>query len=287
MMEFELSRNLAIGQYIPTNSVVHGLDPRTKILCTFFLLIAVSIARSVIVSMILLALIMLITKLARLPFNFILRGILRSLPLLVFFLAIALLYIGWQTPDGRVYFEWYFIRITRGALQAIALSLLRLFSFIFLVSLPSLTTTVSQLTHGLEIMLQPFQRIGVPAHEIALVNMIALRFVPTLAEELEQVMKAQASRCGEIGQLSVRRPVQIARSLLPLVVPLFVNAFRRAEQLAVAMEARGYIGGAGRTKFITLKGSWLDIVLTLGMLMLCVAILLTPWPALHTLLPGL
>ena len=286
-MEFELSRNIAIGQYIPTGSIVHRSDPRTKILSTFFLLVAVSISRSVMASVILLVMILWITKLARLPFAFILRGLMRSLPLLAFFMIIALLYLGWQEPTGRIYAQWHFIRITRVAFQTMALSLLRLVAFVFLVSLPSLTTTVSQLTHGLEIMLLPFQRFGLPAHEIALVNMIALRFVPTLVEELEQVMKAQASRGGEIGNLRLRQPIQMARALLPLVVPLFVNAFRRAEELAIAMEARCYNGGAGRTKYVTLKGTGLDIVVTVTLLILCGGVIFAPWPALHTLLPGL
>jgi energy-coupling factor transport system permease protein len=287
MQEFELSRNIAIGQYIPTGSVVHRLDPRTKILCGFFLLIAVSVVRSVIVMSAILGLLVLITWLARLPFAYILRGLVRSLPLIVFFMAIALLYLGWQEPAGRVYFEWSYLRITRGALQAMTLSLIRLVCFVFLVSLPSLTSTVSEITHGVEILLLPFRRIGVPAHEIALVNMIALRFVPTLADELERVIKAQASRLGEIGELSIRRPVQIGRALLPLVVPLFVNAFRRAEELAVAMEARGYVGGAGRTKFVTLRATWQDPVVVGLMLTLCLLFMLVPWPPLHILIPGL
>jgi energy-coupling factor transport system permease protein len=117
--------------------------------------------------------------------------------------------------------------------------------------------------------------------------MIALRFVPTLADELERVIKAQASRLGEIGELSIRRPVQIGRALLPLVVPLFVNAFRRAEELAVAMEARGYVGGAGRTKFVTLRATWQDPVVVGLMLTLCLLFMLVPWPPLHILIPGL
>jgi energy-coupling factor transport system permease protein len=169
----------------------------------------------------------------------------------------------------------------------LALSLTRLLALLFVVSLPSLTTPVTQLTHGVELLLLPFQRFGVPAVEIALVNTIALRFVPTLAEELERVMKAQASRCGAIGNLSWRRPIQIGRTLLPLMVPLFVNAFRRAEELAIAMEARGYIGGKGRTRYIQLESRWLDLVIVVGLLIFCLAVALTPWPALHTLLPGL
>ena len=165
------------------------------------------------------------------------------------------------------------------------LSLLRLLCFLFLVSLPSLTTSVTELTHGIRILLSPFRRIGVPAHDIALVFMIALRFVPTLAEETERVMKAQASRGGEIGNLDWRRPVQIGRALLPLIVPLFVNAFRRAEELAVAMEARCFMPGADRTSYTVLQGDVIDIFATLIILAICLVALIAPWPALHTLSP--
>jgi energy-coupling factor transport system permease protein len=110
--------------------------------------------------------------------------------------------------------------------------------------------------------------------------MISLRFVPTLAMELETVAKAQASRLGQIGSAG-RRPDKLARSLLPLVVPLFVNAFRRAEELAMAMDARGYMGGAGRTKFVSLKATPLDVALSIGMVLICVAALFVPWPALN------
>jgi energy-coupling factor transport system permease protein len=286
-MDLELSRNIAIGQYIPTGSVIHRLDPRAKILSGFFLIIVVTTTRSILVMALILALLVGLTWLARLPFAYILRGLYRSIPLLAFFMAIALIYLGWQEPAGKIYFEWGWLRVTRTALQAMTLSIVRLVCFVFLVSLPSLTTSVSEITHGVELLLLPFRRIGVPAHEIALVNMIALRFVPTLTEELERVIKAQASRCGEIGALSLRRPVGMAKALLPLVVPLFVNAFRRAEELAIAMEARCYVGGKARTKFIQLHGTPLDVVIVVVVFALCAGLLFAPWPALHELLPWL
>lgn len=282
-MAFELTRNIAIGQYIPTHSMIHRLDPRAKILSTLFLMIAVSVIDSLLAMALLLLLLVGITWLAKLPFGYILRGFLRSLPVLAFFLLLALFYLGWQEPAGKVYWEWSYLRVTRLALQLMGLSLLRLLCFLFLVSLPSLTTSVTELTHGIRILLSPFRRIGVPAHDIALVFMIALRFVPTLAEEMERVMKAQASRGGEIGNLDWRRPVQIGRALLPLIVPLFVNAFRRAEELAVAMEARCFMPGADRTSYTVLQGDTLDIFATLIILAICLVALLAPWPAVHNL----
>ena len=284
-MAFELTRNIAIGQYIPTNSVIHRLDPRAKLLATLFLMIALSVVDSLLAMGMLLLVLVVITWLAKLPFGYILRGFIRSWPVLAFFLTLALFYLGWQEPSGKVYIEWSYLRITRVALQLVTLSVLRLLSFMFLISLPSLTTTVTHLTHSIRVLLSPFRRFGVPAHDIALVFMIALRFVPTLAEEAERVMKAQASRGGEIGNLSWRRPVQIGRSLVPLIVPLFVNAFRRAEELAIAMEARCFMPGAQRTSFTVLDGDILDVVATLFILALCVTAMFASWPAIHYLSP--
>ncbi len=286
-MTFELTRNIAIGQYIPTNSIIHRLDPRTKLLATLFLMIALSVVDSLLAMGMLLLVLALITWLAKLPFGYILRGFIRSWPVLAFFLTLALLYIGWQEPAGKVYFEWSYLRVTRLALQLIMLSVLRLLAFMFLVSLPSLTTSVTDLTHGIRVLLSPFRRFGVPAHDIALVFMIALRFVPTLAEETERVMKAQASRGGEIGDLSWRRPVQIGRALLPLIVPLFVNAFRRAEELAIAMEARCFMPGAERSSYTILQGDVVDIATTLLILVLCLVAMFANWPAIHYLSPML
>ncbi len=287
MINFELSRNIPIGQYFPTGSVIHRLDPRTKILATFFLLLTVTAARSLIAAFCLLALLLILTRVARLPLRYVLRTFTASLPLLAFFLLLALLFLGWQEPAGQIYFQWSWLRVTRLAVQSLALSLTRLLCLLLLISLTTLSTTITQLTYGVELLLLPLRRFGVPAQEIALINTIALRFVPTLAEELERVMKAQASRCGEIGNVSLRRPVQLARTLLPLIVPLFVNAFRRAEELAVAMEARCYVGGKQRTRLITLQSNRWDWLVVIFIFVLCVSIWLAPWPALHLFLPGL
>lgn len=265
-MSLELSRNILIGQYIPGDTLIHRLDPRAKILCTLALLFAVSFTRSLTAALIYLLVILALVRLSRIPVGFVLRPFLRGLPVILFFLAFSVLYLSWFQPDGVLLIDWGFIRVTSNALLQAALSLVRLMSILLLVSLPTLTTKITELTHGIELLLQPGARIGLPVHELALVITIALRFVPILTEELERVIKAQASRGGEVGALSWKQPKQIAQSLLPLVVPLFVNAFRRAEELAVAMEARCYLGGRGRTKFIQLHGSWVDVAITLVVL---------------------
>lgn len=264
-MAFELSRNILIGQYIPANTFVHRLDPRTKIISTLVLLFAVSFTRSLTACMIFLLAILLAARLSQIPLGFVLRPFIRGLPFLLVFLSMSVLFMGWQEPSGVVLFEWRWVRITSNALLLAALSILRLVSILILVSLPTLTTKITELTHGVESLLQPFRRFGLPAQDIALVATIALRFVPILTEELERVIKAQASRGGAIGNLSWRQPVQVGKALLPLIVPLFVNSFRRAEEMAVAMEARCYVRGATRTRMFKLNGTWLD-----GVVVVCV-----------------
>ena len=264
-MSFELSRNILIGQYIPADTFVHRLDPRTKIISTLVLLFAVSFTRSLTACTIFLLAILLAARLSQIPLDFVLRPFIRGLPFLLVFLSMSVLFMGWQEPSGVVLFEWRWIRITSNALLLAALSILRLVSILILVSLPTLTTKITELTHGVESLLQPFRRFGLPAQDIALVATIALRFVPILTEELERVIKAQASRGGAVGKLRWRQPVQGGKALLPLIVPLFVNSFRRAEEMAVAMEARCYVRGATRTRMFKLNATWLD-----GVVVVCV-----------------
>ena len=271
-MALELSRNIVIGQYIPGNTLVHRLDPRTKILCTTFLLFGMTFTRSLAVSLAYLVVVALLVLLARIPLDFVLRPFIRGLPYIGFFLVLSILWQSWLQPTGVVIFEWGWMRVTSDALMLALLSLSRLMSLLMLVSLPTLTTKITQLTYGMELLLKPLTPLGVPAHEIALIATIALRFVPILVEELERVMRAQASRGGEIGNLSWRRPVEIATAITPLVVPLFVNAFRRAEEMAIAMEARCYMGGSGRTRFLQLQARPVDYAATLFMFALVAGI---------------
>ena len=285
MSQFELLRNVTIGQYIPTNSFIHRLDPRTKLVSAILFVFAVSFSRSIIPCLILLIASLLIAKLSRIPIDYVLRGIKLGLPILAFVFAIQLLFQGWTEPAGRIFFEWGWFRITRFSLQLISIGLMRIICFIFITSLITMTATVTELTHGVEKLLNPFRRIGVPSHELALINMIALRFVPTFAEEMEQVMKAQASRCADLSSSrKFWRPDKAARAYLPLIVPLFMNAFRRAEDLVLAMEARCYISGDGRTKFIELKTDPRDYQTLVVAILFFVVIVFTSWPSVRDVL---
>lgn len=286
MFNYELLRNVTIGQYIPTGSVIHRLDPRAKILATAILILAVSFNRSLIPNLIFTAVVLVITLLARIPLRYLARGILLGLPALVIIFVMQFLFQGWVDPPGRIYFEWGWIRVTRYSMHIIALSMLRITGFLFLTSLVTMTATTTELTHGVARLLAPFRRFGVPSHELALILTIALRFVPTLAEEMERIIKAQLSRGAEMGR-SFWRPDKTARALLPLFVPLFLGAFRRAEELVAAMEARGYISGDGRTNFVELQGRRVDFVVVALALLLAALLIWSPFPALREVLAPL
>lgn len=279
MEDFELLRNITIGQYIPTDSVVHRLDPRAKVLATVFLALAITSTRSILATTLLMLVLLGVALLARISPLYVLRGLLPGLGFLAMIFAMQLLFQGSFMPCSVVYFEWWFIRITPCVLQLIVLGMARVVAFIFVISLLTMTTTSSYMTHAIEILLSPLQRLGVPTHEVALANMIALRFIPTLAEEMERIMKAQASRGATVAERRWWRPDLMIRERLPLVVPLFVNALRRAEELVLAMEARCYIGGKGRTKFVEFHSRPLDWLVGFTALGVFLGAWLIPWPA--------
>lgn len=279
--EFELLRNVTIGQYIPLKSIVHRLDARAKLLGAILLGMAISATTSLVAQLLLVLLIFAIARLAGLRISYVLRGLLPSLRVLIFLFIIQLLFQGWREPSGVVFLQLGWLRITAYSLWIVTMGLIRVVAFFMLISLLTLTTPATQLMHGIEILLGPLRRIGVPVHEIALMNMIALRFIPTLAEELERIMKAQASRGGMIGRIPWWRPDQLARARIPLIIPLFLTALRRSEDLILAMEARGYVGGARRTRFAQL--SWQEID-TIALLLMCIVFLLAwrlPWPLIN------
>ncbi|MCL4862987.1 MAG: energy-coupling factor transporter transmembrane protein EcfT [Caldilineaceae bacterium] len=287
MQEFELSRNIVVGQYMPTGSYIHRLDPRTKIVAALCMALALSSVRSLIGSSLLLIGLLLVARGARLSSRFILRGLLPALAILLVLFVLQLWFQGWREPSERIYLEWRFIRITRVSVHLIGLGVIRVLAFLFLFSLLTMTTTATHLTHGLEMLLAPLRRVGVPVQEIAMVNMISIRFVPTLVDELERIMKAQASRGGAVGLGGGWNPIRLARTRLPLIVPLFLNALQRAEELVLAMEARGYRGGATRTRYAQFHLTTVDALVMAGVALFCWLIWWTPWPPLYRFFPML
>lgn len=260
---FELLRNVTIGQYLPTGSVVHRLDPRAKILAMMALIGAFSATMSVSISLALLGGVLLIVVLSRVPLGYLGRGLLPMLPLLAILFLVQLIFRGREDRQGVVLWEWWFLRLTSGSLALMVVLTIRMVAFIFLFSLLTLTTTTTHLTHGVEHLLKPWRRVGVPSHEIALVLTIAFRFVPTLVEELDRVAKAQASRLGKTGVSSLWRPDKTVRARLPLIVPLFLSALRRGEDLILAMEARCYVSGGARTHLVQLRAQPRDVLAVL------------------------
>ncbi len=224
MQNFELLRNVTIGQYIPAGSARTPVDPRAKILAAGMLVLAVSFNTSILANTVFLALVLAVTLVARIPVRYTLRGLLMAVPVLVFIFVMQALFLGWNEPAGAVYVQWGWIRLTRNSVHLMVISMLRIIAF--LTSLVTMTSTTTELTHGVELLLTPLRRVGVPAHELALILTIALRFVPTLAEEVERIMKAQASRGGEFGVQRIWRPDKLAKAYLLLIVPLFLRTFR-------------------------------------------------------------
>jgi energy-coupling factor transport system permease protein len=238
----DLLRSFAFGQYVPVESPVHRLDPRTKILATLVLAVAVFVARDFAALLVFTGALAGVVLLARIPPAFVLRSLRPVFWLLAFTVVLQIVF---GTEGGHVIFHRGPVSITRENLRLGVFYGARLALLIIATTLMTFTTSPVELTDGIERLLRPFRRVGVPAHELALMMTIALRFIPTLIEETDKIMKAQMARGAEFtrGSIAVR-----ARALVPLLVPLFVGAFRRAEALALAMEARCYRGGDERTR---------------------------------------
>ncbi len=238
-------RNITIGQYVPGDSWIHRLDPRTKILATMALIALLFLVQSFPGYGFAALYVLAAVYVSKLPPRYVIRGL---RPLLVIIILTLTLHIF--MTDGRVLWQWGFISITWEGLVRGAMMGTRLVLLVLGTSILTLTTSPIHLTDGIESLLKPGKPIGIPAHELAMMMTIALRFIPTLLEETEKIMKAQMARGADFESGNL---LQRAKNLIPLLVPLFISAFRRADDLAVAMEARGYRGGEGRTKFRELQ----------------------------------
>ncbi|WP_404457080.1 energy-coupling factor transporter transmembrane component T family protein [Oceanobacillus kapialis] len=251
-----MNNALIIGQYVPGNSLIHKLDPRTKITVIFFFVFIVFLANNVVSYSILTLFALASMVTSRVPIRFIMKGLTPVWFLIVFTFILHII----VTKEGTVWLEIYNFEIySGGVLQGIAISL-RFFLLILVTSLLTLTTTPIEITDAIEDMLNPLKKVKFPVHELALMMSISLRFIPTLMQETEKISKAQASRGVDFRSGSIK---DRAKAVVPLLIPLFVSAFKRAEELAMAMEARGYNGGEGRTKLRELKINKRDIAIYL------------------------
>ena len=239
-------KDITLGQYYPVKSFVHDLDPRVKIVLTIAFIVAVFIGKSLWCALPVALFILGAAKAANLPVKLLLKGIKPLRVILIFTFVLNLFFTAGET----VLVEWWKIKITREGLVMACRFSIRLVFLVTGASLLTLTTQPVALTDGMERLMSPLKRIGFPAHELAMMMSIALRFIPTLLEEADKIMKAQMARGADFESGNL---LQRARAMVPLLVPLFVSAFRRAGDLAMAMEARCYHGGEGRTRLRVLK----------------------------------
>jgi energy-coupling factor transport system permease protein len=281
MEEFEISRNITIGQYLALGSFIHKMDPRVKLLSFTLLVAAITFSASITANAILLLVIFALVPFSKIPLRYALSGLKPAIPIVLLLAALQILFYTSAFTGGAncvSFFHWGPLESNTCGVQLAMVSAARFIELLVLTSLLTFSTTVTELTLGTEQLLAPLSRFNFPAHELALTMTIALRFIPTFAEELERIMKAQVSRGADLGGQGRLRFIQQTRALLPLIVPLFLSALRRAEDLILAMEARCYVGGKGRTHFLELQskpGDWfaLMVVALFG-----VALLVVPFP---------
>ena len=239
-------RDITIGQYYPSGSKLHSLDPRVKIVCTLLYLISLFLFDNIWGYLVATVFLVFVIRISKVPFKFIVRG----LRPVIMLLMITVLFNLFLTRTGNILVTFWVFQITDYGLKTALLMAIRLIYLILGSSLMTFTTTPNALTDGIESLLGPFQKIKLPVHEIAMMMSIALRFIPILLEETDKIMKAQIARGADLESGNI---IQKAKAMVPILVPLFVSAFRRADDLAMAMEARCYNGGTGRTKMKPLK----------------------------------
>ncbi|MCK9479363.1 MAG: energy-coupling factor transporter transmembrane protein EcfT [Firmicutes bacterium] len=259
-------KDITLGQHFPGNSVLHRLDAMIKIILSMLYLVLIFLVKGFVGYGLLAIFVFCIILLSTVPIKFVLKGL---KPLLIFIIFTAILNLF--MTSGTVIWQWSFLKLTYEGIYFAVFMILRIVFLVLGTSLLTYTTSPIALTDGIERFLTPFAKIGAPTHELAMMMSIALRFIPTLLEETDKIMKAQMARGAdfESGNLIKR-----ARALIPLLVPLFISAFRRADELAIAMECRCYQGGKNRTRLNVVKVGKIDIIASLVFL-LCAAVILT------------
>ena len=239
-------KDITLGQYFPGNTVAHRLDPRTKILLVTLYIIALFSAKGLLGYMVMAATLAVCVKISKVGFKSLVRG-LKPLVVIIAFTGILNIFF---TPAETYLLEWGILRISEKGIQNALFMVIRIMLLVMGTFLMTYTTSPIRLTDGLESLLNPLKKIHVPVHELAMMMAIALRFIPTLIEETDKIMSAQRARGADFESGNL---IQRAKALIPLLVPLFISAFRRADELAVAMECRCYHGGEGRTRLRQLK----------------------------------
>ena len=247
-------KDITLGQYLPGNSVVHRMDPRTKILLTLAYIVGLFLINNLVGYLLLGILMVLVLRAAKIPLKFVLKGI---KPLYIFILFTAVINIfmtkGTLIIPGS---DNWFLKPTYEGVYLTVIMAARLIYLVAGTSLLTYTTSPVVLADGIESLLRPFRRFGLPTHELAMMMTIAIRFIPTIIEETDKIMKAQSARGADFDTGGL---VKKAKAMVPLLIPLFISAFRRADELALAMECRAYQGGDHRTKMKQLRYTKLDL----------------------------
>jgi energy-coupling factor transport system permease protein len=265
--EFELSRNITIGQYVPTGSFIHRLDPRIKLLVFTILVLAIALNTSYLGNALGLLLSIYLFWASKIPVSYGLSGIKPAIPFIIILAVLQLIFQGNVFSGGTVFFEYGFILITSESIRLVIVSAVRFVEIILLSSVLTLSTSTTDLTHAIQSLLSPLKKIRFPVHEISLIITIAIRFVPTFAIEMEKMMKAQASRGADFGSGEWWRIIRRTKDMLPIIIPLFNIALSRAEDLILAMESRCYTPGNDRSSYSVYQAIGRDFfVLIIGLL---------------------
>lgn len=258
---------MIIGRYVPADSLVHRMDPRSKLIIIFLFVCIIFLANNFTTYVLIGIYTFLMLGLSRIPVRFLYAGLKPVLWLVLFTLLLQVFF----TKEGSLLYELGPIKIyEEGVRQGIFISM-RFFFLILMTSLLTLTTTPIEITDGLETLLHPLKKVRFPVHEMALMMSISLRFIPTLMQETDKIMKAQIARGVEFSSGPIKDRI---KAVIPLLIPLFVSSFKRAEELAIAMEARGYRGGEGRTKYRLLSWNLSDTLQILILVILTILLIL-------------
>ncbi len=260
-------KDITLGQYFPLDSVIHRLDPRFKIIFTILYIVLIFFANSPMTYLFVALFCFLVIRLSKIK----VLTVLKSVKQLVFVILITAVINILFTGGSDILWSWKFIRISTTGIENAINMALRLIFLVIGSSLLTYTTSPIMLTDGIEHLLKPFSKIGLPSHEIAMMMTIALRFIPTLLEETEKIMTAQKSRGADFETGSI---IKRAKALIPVLIPLFINSFKRADELATAMECRCYRGGNGRTRLRELRLAGIDYI-ALGVMILFGILLIT------------
>jgi energy-coupling factor transport system permease protein len=276
--EFELSRNITIGQYVPTGSFIHQLDPRIKLLVFTVLVVAIALNTSYLGNAIGLLLSIYLFLASKIPISYGLSGVKPAIPFIIILAVLQLLFQGRIFSGGTVYFDYGFILVTSESIRLVFVSAVRFVEIIFLSSVLTLSTSTTALTHAIQSLLSPLKKINFPVHELSLIVTIAIRFVPTFAMEMEKMMKAQASRGADFGSGSWWKIIQRTKDMLPIIIPLFNIALSRAEDLIFAMESRCYTPGNDRSTYSVYKALARDYLVLIVGLLFSMLLLFYPFP---------